>query len=78
MFRRSSDLRFLRGCILLQLCTAFPELPPVTGFHQMHSLSAYSGGTVRDSHPVILFSRHSHTPYLPRNWYSFVEGIVAY
>ena len=25
----------------------------MTGFHQMQNLHAYSGGTVRDSHPVI-------------------------
>ena len=31
------------------------------------SISTYSGGTVRDSHPVLLFSFRGHTPGKPRN-----------
>ena len=30
-------------------------------------ISTYSGGTVRDSHPVILFSGSGHTPLPPRS-----------
>ena len=33
--------------------SAWPsQITPMTGFHQMQNLHAYSGGTVRDSHPV--------------------------
>ena len=33
--------------------SAWPsQISPMTGFHQMQNLHAYSGGTVRDSHPV--------------------------
>ena len=62
---------------LAHICAAFPELLPVTGFHPAHMLHTYSGGTVRESHPIILFSKQSHTLCLPRNWYLVVEGIVA-
>ena len=34
-------------------CTKPSQVAPMTDFRQMHSLHAYSGGTVRDSHPVI-------------------------
>ena len=38
---------------------------PVTGFRQKAYLDTYSGGTVRDSHPILLFSIPGHTPDLP-------------
>jgi len=34
-------------------CTKPSRVAPMTDFRQMHILHAYSGGTVRDSHPVI-------------------------
>jgi len=37
----------------------------VTGFRQKAHLDTYSGGTVRDSHPILLFSIPGHTPDLP-------------
>jgi len=40
-------------------------------------VSTYSGGTVRDSHPVLLFSFSGHTPKKPQNGYQFVEKIVS-
>ena len=40
-----------------RLPTAFPEKLPVTGFHHGERLDIYSGGTVRDLHPIILFSK---------------------
>ena len=42
-------------------CTKPSQVAPMTDFRQMHSLHAYSGGTVRDSHPVI----YSPTVLLP-------------
>ena len=51
----------------------------MTDFRQMHSLHAYSGGTVRDSHPV-LYSPVGLLPrpqalkrniYLPIEYHSF-------
>ena len=42
----SPDLRIVS-------CTKPSQVAPMTDFRQMHSLHAYSGGTVRDSHPVI-------------------------
>ena len=42
----SPDLRLISS--------AWPsQISPMTGFRQMQNLHAYSGGTVRDSHPVI-------------------------
>ena len=43
----SPDLR------IVNLRAAFSELPPMTGFRLAQSLPAYSGGTVRDLHPVL-------------------------
>ena len=41
----SPDLRLISS--------AWPsQIAPMTGFRQMQNLHAYSGGTVRDSHPV--------------------------
>ena len=31
-------------------------------------MGTYSGGTVRDSHPVVLFSSRGSSPGLPRNF----------
>ena len=46
-----------------QTVSAFPESSPVTGFRQRNDLSStYSGGTVRDSHPIILFSSQGSSP----------------
>jgi hypothetical protein len=56
---------------------AFPEELPVTGFRLKNKLSIYSGGTVRESNPIILFSKYGHTPYPPRSWYSVVGNIVT-
>ena len=42
----SSDLRILSS-------TQPSQASPMTGFRQMQNLHTYSGGTVRDSHPVI-------------------------
>ena len=58
--------------VFARTSSAFPELLPVTGFHQENALHTYSGGTVWELHPIILFSSQSHTPCLPRNWYSLV------
>jgi len=35
-----------------QLHAAFSEYPPMTGFRLAQNLHIYSGGTVRDLHPV--------------------------
>jgi hypothetical protein len=48
----------------------------VTGFHLEATLSTYSGGTVRDFHPIILLSEYDRTPYPPRNWYQVVLVII--
>ena len=45
---------------------AFPE-NPVTGFRHEKISAAYSGGTVRESHPVILFSQNAVKQFWPRN-----------
>ena len=42
----SSDLRIVS-------CAKPSQVSLMTDFRQMHNLHAYSGGTVRDSHPVI-------------------------
>ena len=36
-----------------QFCTAFSDSHPMTDFRLTQNLRTYSGGTVRDSHPVI-------------------------
>ena len=50
---------------------------PVTGFRHAYSNNTYSGGTVRDLHPIILFSRIGSSPILPQRGYSIVKNIVA-
>jgi hypothetical protein len=42
-----------------------------------NKLSIYSGGTVRESNPIILFSCRGSSPRQPRNGYSIVPIIVA-
>ena len=51
----------------------------MTGFRQMQNLHAYSGGTVRDSHPVIysLAVLLPHPQALKRNIY-FGDSIHEY
>jgi len=66
-----------RGCGLPRYSPAFPELLPVTDFHHGEYLTTYSGGTVWESHPIILFSKYGHTPYLPRSLYLIVGYILA-
>ena len=39
---------------------------PVTDFRHAQTTNTYSGGTVRDSHPVILFSIPGSSPVIPR------------
>ena len=48
---------------------------PVTDFRLRITIGTYSGGTVRDSHPVILFSKGSRTKPLPRSSDSVVSDI---
>ena len=43
-----------------------PGETPVTDFRQTQATRTYSGGTVRDSHPVILFSIPGSSPVIPR------------
>ena len=50
---------------------------PVTGFRHEHSTNTYSGGTVRDLHPIILFSNIGSSPMPPQSSYSIVKLIVA-
>ena len=57
--------------------SAWPsQISPMTGFHQMQNLHAYSGGTVRDSHPVSysLAVLLPHPQALKRNIY-FAKSI---
>jgi hypothetical protein len=60
----SPDLRLISS--------AWPsQISPMTGFRQMQNLHAYSGGTVRDSHPVFysLVVLLPHPQALKRNIY---------
>ena len=51
---------------------------PVTDFRQKsNTIGTYSGGTVRDFHPIILFSSPGSSPKLPRNFYPVVLVILA-
>ena len=56
----------------------FPDLLQWLTFVKEKTLITYSGGTVRDSHPVILFSSGGSSPRLPRTVLQFVKEIVAY
>ena len=53
-----------------------PGKDPVTDFRQAHAKNTYSGGTVRDSHPVILFSIPGFSPEIPRRPYPVVGAIL--
>ena len=60
--------------------SAWPsQISPMTGFRQMQNLHAYSGGTVRDSHPVIYSPMEllPHPQALKRNIY-FEDSIHAF
>ncbi len=64
--RRSSDSCLAGDCfpavkISLPSCHQWPA------FAKDLPINTYSGGTVRDSHPVILFSIPGSAPGLPRN-----------
>ncbi len=51
---------------------------PVTGFRLVYPNNTYSGGTVRDFHPIILFSCVGVTPQAATKWcYSVVIDIVT-
>ena len=55
-----------RGCGLCgTLC--LPSFP-VTDFHHKASISTYSGGTVRDLHPIILFSCMGFSAQTATKW----------
>ena len=61
--RRSSD-----SCLAnFRSRSCLPGNIPVTGFRHRIRHSTYSGGTVRDSHPVILFSIPGSSPEMPRS-----------
>ena len=42
------------------VCAQPSQVAPVTGFRLGHSLRAYSGGTVRDSHTIVYSFRRVH------------------
>ena len=75
-FRRSSD-----SCFAF-LGSTHPASPsrgdPSDRLSPMkQGIGTYSGGTVRDFHPVILFSIPGSPPEMPRNFFSVVRNIVA-
>ena len=53
-------------------CPSPSRNTPVTDFRLEELLRIYSGGTVRDFHPIILFSSPDRTPKLPQNGYPVV------
>ena len=62
-------LRFWEERTLLRLPGEIPSdwLSP-----KKQGIGTYSGGTVRDLHPVILFSIPGSSPEMPRNFFSVV------
>ena len=50
-----------------QLWTAFPRISQWPAFTCVHTLSAYSGGTVREFHPILLLSVSGPTPKTPHS-----------
>ena len=56
-----------KAAVTLFPCFSLPREAPVTGFHPgSRAFDTYSGGTVRESHPVVLFSSRGSSPRLPR------------
>jgi len=63
--RRSSDLCL---SVFTQGGSAFPGFPSDRFSPLIFPVGTYSGGTVRDSHPVILFSNPSQSTGAATQW----------
>ena len=74
MLCRSSD-SCLR--VLSQLFPPSQEKLSVTGFRHGNNIGTYSGGTVRDFHPIILFSNTGSSPALPQSKYEVTITIAC-
>ena len=69
-------------CVSTQGSVAFPGFPSDRLSPETDPVSIYSGGTVRDLHPIILFSNQNQASWLPRsglsNCHEYCSTVQSY